>query len=156
MPARSGITALLLATLAISPLNAQQLVNGARVRGESANERFEGRVAWITPESLAVVQDVDTTVHALGVIRRLDVAAGSRRHPWTGTAIGAGIGAAAGLAVIIAADDNQDSELEGLEVGVAGALLLGGAALGGITGALIKSPRWVRVQPSGVGVSLPF
>ena len=156
MPARSGITALLLATLAISPLNAQQLVNGARVRGESANGRFQGRVAWITPESLAVVQDVDTTVHARSVIRRLDVAAGSRRHPWTGTAIGAGIGAAAGLAVIIAADDNQDSELEGLEVGVAGALLLEGAALGGITGALIKSPRWVRVQPSGVGVSLPF
>lgn len=107
MPARSGITALMLAMLATTRLNAQQLVSGARVRGESVNGRFQGRVAWVTPESLAVVQDVDTTVRARSVIRRLDVAAGSQRHPWTGTAIGAGIGAAAGLAVIIAADDNR-------------------------------------------------
>jgi hypothetical protein len=71
-------------------------------------------------------------------------------------AIGAGIGAVAGLAAIIAADDNRDSELEGLEVVGAGVLLLGGAAMGALTGTLIKTRRWIRVHPSQVGVSIVF
>jgi hypothetical protein len=148
--------AVLLTVLPGSLAHAQQLVQGALLRGTSADQRFGGRLAWFTPDSLAVVQDVDTTVHARSRVQALEIAAGTRRHPWTGTAIGAGIGAVAGLAIIIAADDNRDSELEGLEVGVAGALTLAGAAAGGLAGALIKTRRWIRVHPAKLGVSIAF
>ena len=147
---------LLLAVLPIPAVFAQQLEPGARLRGHATTGRFNGRLAWVSSDSLAVVQREDTVVYAQSDIRALDLATGSRRNLWTGAAIGAGIGAAAGIAIIVAADDNQDSELEGLEIGVAGAMLLGSTVLGGITGALIQSPRWTRVRPSGIGVSISF
>jgi len=156
MRVQAATIAVLLTVLPGSLTYAQQLVQGALIRGTSADQRFEGRLAWITPDSLAVVQDVDTTVHARSRIQALEIAAGTRRHPWTGTAIGAGIGAVAGLAIIIAADDNRDSDLEGLEVGAAGALTLGGAAAGALAGALIKTRRWIRIHPAEVGVSIAF
>ena len=148
--------AVLLTVLPGSLAHAQQLVQGALLRGTSADQRFGGRLAWFTPDSLAVVQDVDTTVHARSRVQALEIAAGTRRHPWTGAAIGAGIGAVAGVAIIVAADDNRDSELEGLEVGAAGAITLGGAAVGVLAGALIKTRRWIRMHPAEVSVSIAF
>ncbi len=146
----------LMTTLAAANAAAQQVESGARVRGRAAAGPFDGRVAWASTDSLAVTQQGDTRAYSRADIRRLDVATGSRRNLLKGTAIGAGVGAAAGIAIIIAADDDQDSELEGLEVAVAGAMFLGSTALGGIVGALIKSPRWTRVHPTGLGVSISF
>jgi hypothetical protein len=150
------IASALLVSLPLVSAFAQELGQGARVRGHAVGGRFSGQVAWVTGDSLAVVQQGDTVVHAQNDIRTLDLASGSKRHPWTGAAIGGGAGALAGIALIISADDDRDSELEGLEVTAAGALLLGGTAIGALTGALIKSPRWTRVRPSGVGVSISF
>jgi hypothetical protein len=150
------VWSLLVAVPAFSPAAAQQLAPGDRVRGQSLAGRFEGRVAWATSDSLAVVQHDDTLVQAQSSIRTLHLATGSRGHLWTGAAIGAGIGAATGIAIIVAADDNRDSELEGLEILAAGTALLGGSVLGGITGALIQTPRWTRVRPAGLGVSISF
>jgi hypothetical protein len=151
-----GVWSILLAVPAVPQAAAQHLDPGARVRGLTVGGRFDGRVAWISSDSLAVVQRRDTAVYAQRDIRALDLATGSRRHLWTGAAIGAGIGAATGVAIIVAADDNRDSELEGLEILAAGTALLSGTVLGGITGALIQSPRWTRVRPSGLGVSISF
>jgi hypothetical protein len=156
MRVQATTVAVLLTVLPGSLTHVQQLVPGALIRGTSTDQRFEGRLAWTTPDSLAVVQDMDTTFHARSGLQALEIAAGARRHPWTGTAIGAGIGAVAGLAIIIAADDNRDSELEGLEVGVAAALTLGGAAVGAVAGALIKTRRWIRIHPAEVAVSIAF
>jgi hypothetical protein len=113
-------------------------------------------LAWASGDSLAVASRTDTLVYSRADIRRLDVATGSRRNFWKGAGIGAAVGASAGIAIIIAADDDLDSELEGLEIVPAAALLLGSTAVGGITGALIKIPRWTRVRPSGLGVSISF
>jgi hypothetical protein len=154
---RMVVVWLVLLTLhSVAPIAAQRLGPGDRVRGQATGSRFDGRVAWATSDSLAVVQREETVVHAQRDIHALELAAGSRRHLWTGAAIGAGAGAAAGIAILIAADDNRNSEFEGLEILAAGTALLGGTVLGGITGALIKSPRWTRVRPSGVGVSISF
>ena len=151
-----ALVSLFLAMLAV-PLVAQQLQTGTRVRGEAPAGPFAGRVAWASADSLAIVQRDDTLLVSRAAIRRLDIATGTRRNTLQGLGVGAGVGAASAAALLLAyADDRNDSELEGLKYLAAGTVFLGGAALGAIAGALIKSSRWTRVRPSGVGVSISF
>ncbi len=159
MRARLTLTACLaiVAVLGVREAAGQQLEGGARIRGQTASERFDGRVLWSSAESLAVARHSDTLVYSKADIRQLDVATGSRRNVLQGLGIGAGIGAAGAAALLLAYDDDGDTGyLEGLEYLGAGAILLGSTAIGGITGAFIKSPRWTRVRPSGLGVSISF
>jgi hypothetical protein len=53
-------------------------------------------------------------------------------------------------------DDAPPSELEGLQYAVAGIVFVVATAAGGLVGTFVKSPRWVRVVPAGVGVSIGF
>lgn len=157
MPGPPTLAALVpLALFVVAPAVAQQLEPGARVRGHTTTGRFDGRLTRLGNDSIAISEDGTTTVYPLAGVRRLELARGSKRNLGKGAAIGAGIGAVTGIAIVIAADDDRDSDLEGLEVVGAGAVLLGSTAIGAITGALIKSPRWTRVRPAGLGVKVSF
>jgi hypothetical protein len=151
-----ALSSLLFGLLAV-PVGAQQLQPGTRVRGQAAAGPFAGRLAWAGRDSLAIVQRHDTLLVPRAAIHRLDIATGTRRNTLQGLGIGAGVGAASAAAVLLAYDDDgNDSELEGLKYLGAGTLLIGSAALGAITGALIKSSQWTRVRPSGLGVNISF
>lgn len=52
--------------------------------------------------------------------------------------------------------DAPPSELDDLTYGYAGLSFFSATAVGGIVGALVKTPRWIRLQPDGVGVSIDF
>jgi hypothetical protein len=156
MPASRTLTlsSLLFGLLAV-PVAAQQLQPGTRVRGQAAAGPFDGRVAWAGRDSLAIVQRHDTLLVSKAAIQRLAIATGTRRNTLQGIGIGAGAGAVGAAAVLLSySDDGNDSELEGLKYLGAGTLFIGSAALGAITGALIKSSRWTRVRPSGLGVNI--
>jgi hypothetical protein len=75
-----------------------------------------------------------------------------------GLAVGAGVGLAGGLLMIGLTDDarNRNSDLEGIQYGLAGVFFLAATAVGAGAGALIKSPRWTRVRPRGLGLSIGF
>ncbi len=159
MPAPLTIAASLMLTamFAVPDAAAQQIEAGARVRGEATAGPFDGRVAWASGDSLAIIQRKDTLVYSQADIRSLDLATGWRRNVLQGLGIGAGIGAAGAVVLLLAYHDDGDTGyLEGLEYLGAGAVLLGSTAIGGITGAFIKSPRWTRVRPAGLGVSISF
>lgn len=93
-----------------------------------------------------ITQRTHTLVYSPADIRRLDIATGSRRNVLHGLRDRRGNRAAGAVVLLLAHHDDGDTGyLEGLEYLGAGA-----------TGALIKSPRWTRVRPAGLGVSISF
>ena len=142
---------------AASPAKSQQLPPGTRVRGVASGQQFGGQVAWRQGDSMAIVRNGVTRVVDRAGITRLDVVSGMRSNTLRGLAIGAGVGAFGGLVVISLKDDSAPpSELEGLQYALAGMVFVVTTAAGGLVGTFVKSPRWVRVVPAGVGVSIEF
>lgn len=87
-------------------------------------------------------------------VRTIDVSTG-RRSAWKrGMTIGAASGLVLGLGVVLLRPRAEDPLLPELDraIDVAGTLAVtgGGAALGGIAGALIRRERWEPVPPTGV------
>ena len=157
MLARSMLALCIQLAMLSLPARAQQLEPGVRVRGETSHARFDGRLIWVSADSLAVFRDGTPAIHRRSEITRLEVGSGSRRNTVLGLGIGAGVGAVGGLVILSLHDgDAPPSELDDLRYGYAGLFFVGATAVGGIVGALVKTPRWVRLQPDGVGVSIDF
>jgi hypothetical protein len=150
-----AVWSVLLAVCLPPPAAAQRIEPGARVRGQTADSRFDGWVAWTRGDSLALTQDGRTAVYLRSRMTTLELASGTRRNTLLGLGIGAAAGVVGGLIVLsLREDDAPPSELDDLSYGYAAVVLAGATAVGGITGALIKSPRWTRVRLSGLGVSI--
>jgi hypothetical protein len=80
---RCCVLAVLSVLLALVPVQvpaAQQLESGARVRRHATTGRFNGHLAWIRPDSVAVRQGEGTVVYAQEDIRSLDVSTSSKRN----------------------------------------------------------------------------
>ncbi len=93
------------------------------------------------------------------VLESIDASAGRRSHWIRGAGIGALVGLAFGGTVAIVGGADEDDGLDALDRAMYGAVILtttaGGAVLGAITGALIRTEQWEPVAQSdlrwGVG-----
>ena len=129
---------------------------GDRVRIWTADRRAIGFLIALTEDTLVIAEQEDrhTVLHTYrtGTVRSFEVSRGRHGHPVTGIFVGALFGAAAGLAIgdaVCASDDWCFGPLVGLIVGPPS-----GALLGGITGALIRTDRWVTVSGRRMTVSI--
>lgn len=160
--ARTTISVFLLSWVGFSAPLAGQAENGiepgTRIRVEAptvSNDRATGSLESIDATALHLtLEDGGSLSVPRDALRSIDVSAGRRSH-WVR---GAGIGALAGLVLsstmaIIGASEG-DAELTSLDNAMYGAFILvttaGGAVVGGITGALIRTERWEPVSPAGV------
>jgi hypothetical protein len=156
------VSALILGSLAAAPPLAGQdvsgLTPGTRIRVEAppvTADRVSGSLRSLDATALHLtLEDGKTLAVPRDAVESIDVSAGRRSH-WIR---GAGIGALAGLAfsgtlVIIGSADDDDG-LDSLDRALYGAVIVtttaGGAVLGAITGALIRTEQWEPIAPADV------
>jgi len=147
-----------LATLAAAPAHAQRLQSGQRVRVTApalGMVRQPAHYQALRDDSLVVVVDAGFRSLPMSSITRLEIAGKPHRHPWTGAAVGAGLGGVTGVVVGLSVGEEschgtssffcltKGQMAAGLGVGGA----LGGALIGAVVGALIKSDSWADIPP---------
>jgi hypothetical protein len=142
----------------VSDLSAQQsevpVAEGERVRVtkySAPDPRFVGSLASWSADSLNLFRDAlpDATI-PLSDVAKLEISRGMHGHASTGALIGGGIGAVIGLAAVIsaAADDNSDDwvEISPGEAALGGLMLTGlGAGVGALIGLVIRTEEWEEV-----------
>jgi hypothetical protein len=140
------------------PASLSPLAVGSRVRLQAptiVEGRVEGMVMEMDESSLLVSADGRASVRVeRQAITRLDISTGRHRRALRGMAIGAGIGAVAGL---LFTSDSCDNPVFVCTTSVveSGALgTLAGAAYGAGIGALFKTDSWNRVPLELVHVSV--
>jgi hypothetical protein len=152
---------LVLATLAAGLAHAQRLQPGQRVRVTAPAlgiVRHPAHFQALRNDSLVVVVDAGSQTLPVSSITRLEVARTPHGHPWTGAAVGAGVGALTGVVVGLSVGEEQCTASCGslfcfcITKGQAAAGLgfggaLGGAFIGMIVGALIKTDGWADIPP---------
>lgn len=133
-------------------VNAQDTVNTAapgdmiRIRLRPAGERYAGRVALISGDSLWMESDV----HRLrSVFARTDVGMIERRlggpsGAGRGLLVGGGVGVAVGLLPLVLGCESCDFDVTKLALFSAGVLGAGGALLGAGIGAIAFPASWER------------
>lgn len=179
--ARTTLSALLLSWIGLSaPLAGQEagLEPGTRIRVEAptvTDGRTAGSLDSIDAAALHLtLQDGGRLTVPRGAVESIEVSAGRRSHWVRGAGIGALVGLAFSGTLAIVGANEGDGELTSLDNAVYAAFILvttaGGAVVGGITGAFIRTEQWkpapasdvqVGVRPVaggglGIGVSLRF
>jgi len=149
---------------------------GSRVRVTAPSvfdKRVAGTVSEVKSDTLAVSveEGVSVLLVSLKDVTRLEVSHGRRSHAGLGAKIGAMTGFVTGFVLVVATYEECTGFCPAPDPGPVGtaaiaglAFGIGGAALGAIVGALIKTDRWeeipldeLRIEPSPVaadGVSV--
>ena len=148
-----------LPVLADETPSAPLLAEGDRVRVRApgvADRAIVGRLLRADQGALAVTRDDGSVVDVpRSAIQALEILRGRRSHPKKGAAIGAGAGAGMVLA-LTATEGGCDPDLGGCAVYVAAGVLYAavGALVGAGIGSMVKTDRWVKVDPGRVKVSV--
>lgn len=156
-----SLFALLVLALVVPPgmeAQAPELAVGARVRVTSPRHHFNRDVATVTElrgDSIVLMSKMGTRAVALSNVTALEVSMGTRNQVMRNGLIGLGVGALAGLATGLAAEDECRDTLVCVapagagEFMAVGALAFGGAGfvVGAITGLFTRSDRWAPATP---------
>jgi hypothetical protein len=159
-PIVSALIVCLCTLAAAPPLTGQdtsRLSPGARIRVEAppaTTDRVTGNLASIDAAGLHLtLKNGDSLSVPRDALESIDVSAGRRSHWVRGAGIGALVGLAFSGTVVIIGSSNDDG-LDSLDRALYGAVIVtttaGGAVLGAITGALIRTEQWVPVSTSDV------
>ncbi len=128
-----------------------------RVRASGAADRaIVGRLLRADQGALAVTRDDGSVVDVpRSAIQALETLRGRRSQANKGAAIGAGAGAGVVLAQT-AAEGGCDPDRGGCAVNVAAGLVYAalGALVGAGIGSMVRTDRWVKVDPGRVKVSV--
>lgn len=140
-----------------SPLEGQELLTpGSTVRLTVADSvrPFTGVLLFVTDDAMGLSLPDG---QMLGIdprsVTEAEVQVTRQRSP-LGILIGGGIGLATGLLVVAASGDECGNDLSSLCDLSAGAVLVGGTAVGALVGNLIASTRWVPAVVPGGGRSV--
>jgi hypothetical protein len=116
-----------------------------------------GRLRRADQSALAVTRDDGSVVDVpRAAIRELEIARGRRSHAKKGAIIGAAAGAAFVLAVYAAEKDcGSDPRCGTYASAGAVGFAAAGALVGAGIGAMVKTDRWVKVDPVMVRVGVP-
>ena len=144
------IAAVLLLINSVQSLDAQTVSAGERVRAtiEEQSGKLTGTLEEWGSDTLYVVpdgasQDVRARAISLSTLSRLEISKGLRSNAGKGALIGGGIGLLVGGGMSIIAGSTVDTEVTSTDYLVfTGLVTLGGAGLGALIGALIKSELW--------------
>ena len=144
------IAAVLLIINSVQSLDAQTVSAGERVRAtiEEQSGKLTGTlvewgqdILYLAPDGSA--ERVTATAIPLSTLSRLEISKGLRSNAGKGALIGGGIGLLVGGGMSIIAGSTVDTEVTSTDYLVfTGLVTLGGAGLGALIGALIKSERW--------------
>jgi hypothetical protein len=152
--------ALLLACASVSSAQDTTFVHqGARVKvfpAISGAKAVTGQVAQLFYDTLVIAPKGNGSAQTFyrGDLRKIEMVQGKKSNWAKGTLIGFGAGAVGGSVLWLSVREADDDDV-GTVFFAAGVVGLGGAALGALTGALIKSDRWVDAHlPSTPPVSL--
>lgn len=175
---RTTTATLILCSLGAAPPLAGQdangLMPGTRIRVDAppvTSDRVTGSLESMDATALHIMlADGGSLSVPRAALRSLDVSTGTRSHWVRGAGIGALVGLAFGGTMVLIGSADDDSGLDALDRAMYGAVIVtttaGGALLGAITGALIRTEQWKTVPPSdmdwgmgpvaggGVGVSV--
>lgn len=142
--------AVLLSSISIASLDAQAVDAGNRVRVtvEEQAGNMTGTLTEWSQDTLHVAPDgsaeqVTATAIAVNTLSRLEISKGLRSNAGKGALIGGGIGLLVGGGMSIIAGSTVDTEVTSNDYLVfTGLVTVGGAGVGALIGALIKSERW--------------
>jgi hypothetical protein len=129
---------------------------GDRIRLKApgvADRAIIGRLLRADRSALAVTRDDGSVVDVLrSAIQELEVARGRRSQATKGAAIGAAAGAGALLAAAVGGGCDSDDPRCVIYPVVLGAVI--GGLVGAGIGAMVKTDRWVKVDPGRVKVAV--
>ena len=159
------LSSLLAMSLVVAPLTtiASQespvLKRGDRVRVRAPSVSggpFIGTLVALETDSLVVQGGTSTRRLALASIAHLDISRGRRSHTVMGAGIGFLVGAGVGTVWILSSyGGGGDCDPVGPCIALACAFLGGGGAVvGAVTGALIRTERWAEVPLGHLRLSL--
>ena len=150
---------LVIVTLMLAPLataasqKSPSLKPGDRIRvitPSASGGPFVGTLVTLEADSLVMQGSVDARRLSLASVERVDLSRGRKSHARLGAGIGllvgAGVGALAGCD-----QQNDQSDLTQGQCIVMGAAA--GALLGAITGALVRTERWMEIPRDGLRMS---
>jgi hypothetical protein len=138
--------------------DATGITPGTRIRVEAPpvmSDRVTGTLASIDAARLHLtLENGDRLSVPSDALESIDVSAGRRSHWVRGAGIGALVGLAFSGTVVIIGSSDEDDGLDSLDRALYGAVIVtttaGGAVLGAITGALIRTEQWEPVPLSNV------
>ena len=123
------------------------------VGAQNSRCAFVGRLVMSQADAITLETAESTTSYALGTVSQLQVSRGYRSHALVGAGAGFLIGAGVTYLVLNAGGStspcdqsaNQDAMSSGECLGLAALGGLGGAGLGALIGALVRTERWQDV-----------
>ena len=119
--------------------------------------RTSGTVTALRADTLILTVGKLTASHPLSAVTRLEVSRGRKSKWLTGAAIGAPVGALAGVGILTLANGQWvcgDYEVGGLCWVVVGAGTIGGGLLGALVGAIAKTERWEEASLNRLRVTI--
>jgi hypothetical protein len=159
----TGLTAVALSlSLSAGSLDAQTVSAGERVRVtiEEQSGKLTGTLEEWGSDTLYVVpdgasQDVAARAISLSSLSRLETSRGMKSNAGKGALIGGGIGLVIGGGMSLIAGSTVDTEVTSTDYLIfTGLVTVGGAGIGALIGALIKSERWQEYPLDGLHVGL--
>lgn len=140
--------------LAAGPASAQQLQPGQRIRvtaPELKLERAVGELRWVDRDSLVLDTPAAHLALPTGLVQQVEVSRGRKGHTLLGTAIGAGVGLAAGFLLFApgSSECTGSGDYEEYCMWYRAGAMVGGAVVGALTGTLIRSERWEPIPLPG-------
>jgi hypothetical protein len=154
--------AVLLSSVSIAALDAQTVAVGSRVRAtvEARSGKLTGTLVEWGQDTLYLAPDgsaelVTATAIPLSTLSRLETSRGMKSNAGKGALIGGGIGLVIGGGMSLIAGSTVDTEVTSTDYLIfTGLVTVGGAGIGALIGALIKSERWQEYPLDGLHVGL--
>ena len=141
-----------------APTAAQWLVAGQRIRVTAPQlslQRQPGQLQWLDQDSLVMAAGIQRWVVPRGLLTQLDSSRGRRGYPVAGLAVGVVVGFGVGAILFppnSTACTGSGDYAENCRLYRAG-IAFGGAGLGALIGALIRTERWAALPLESVQFS---
>lgn len=154
--ARKGSIVLVAALLLLpAPTPAQELAPGQRIRVTAPQlqlGRQVGELLWLDRDSLLLGAKGLRWAVPPELVTQIDASRGQRRHVVVGLALGAAVGLGVG-AILLSPNSNRctgSGNYGEFCLQMRAGILVGGAGLGALVGALIHTERWAPLRPESV------